>query len=147
MKPMPMISVARIPGGKLPLAVLLLGLGATLFATWREREVRRQAKVIQWQEGFGQMQPIFSSALSQRFETLRDQAKLTLRREGVSNSSWNHFLELAEWRQRFPGMMELGYAELDGERCVIKFLDGRQSPPPHEAGFDLSRDPTIHDAV
>src|SRR4051812_18787167 len=147
MKPMPMTSVARVPGRKLPLAVLLLALGATLFATWREREVRRQAKVIQWQEGFGQLQPTLSSALGQLFETLRDQAKLTLRREGISDASWAHFLELAEWRQKFPGMMELGYAELHGEQCLIKFLDSRQSPPVHKPDLDLTRDPTVRDAI
>jgi len=129
------------------LAVLVLALGATLFATWREREVRRQAEVIQWHEGFGQLQPILSSALGQRFDTLRDQAKLTLRREGISEASWNHFLEVAEWRQRFPGMAEVGYAELDGPRCIIRFLDSEQPQPAHSAGSDLSRDATIRDAI
>jgi signal transduction histidine kinase len=147
MKPVPDTTQAHVRGKRIALAVLVLAFGATLFATWRERELRRQAHIIQWHEGFGQLQPILASALGQRFETLRDQAKLTLRREGVSEASWNHFLDVAEWRQRFPGMAEIGYAEYEEGRCVVKFVDSQQSKLAHLAGTDLSTDTIIRNAI
>jgi len=127
--------------------VLAVALAATFFGAWREGELARRGQTIRWQDGFAQLQPIFMPVLFQKFETLHDQAKNALRLSDYSEAGWNDFLASSEWQQRFPGMKEIGYAEFDGEKCVVKFLSTRQSPLVHAPGFVLDSDPIIHEAV
>ena len=127
--------------------VLAVALAATFFGVWREGELARRGQTIRWQEGFTQLQPVLWPLFGDRFETLHDQAKSALGHANYSPASWDEFLAASEWQQRFPGMKEIGYAEMDGEKCVVKFLASRQSPPAHAPGFDLDSDPVIREAV
>ncbi|MDB6112624.1 MAG: hypothetical protein JWR69_4374, partial [Pedosphaera sp.] len=141
-------SQQRQPGGR-PAAVLVLvvALAATFFGTWREREIARRGEVIRWQDSFAQLQPVLAPLLGHRFEILHNQARSTLRRKNVSAASWEDFLTASEWRQRFPGMMEIGFAEFDGDQCTVKFVASERPPSTHGPGFDLNRDPIIRDAI
>lgn|GEM_PF-2238137 len=127
--------------------VLFIVLTATLFGFWREAELARRELALRWQDSFTQLQPILGLLLSQRFEALRDQAKATLRRENFSATGWNDFLAASEWRQHFPGMLEIGYAGFTNDQCVVKFLASRQTSPAYLPGFDLDGDPALHEAV
>src|SRR5215468_3229157 len=117
MEQMPQVSTTRTRGRWLAIAVLVLSLGATLFAWWRERELARRAQVIRWQDGFAQLQPILTPLLGANFEMFRELAKTTLLRDGISQGTWDGYVNASEWQQRFPGMLELGYAEMEGEKC------------------------------
>ena len=127
--------------------VLAVALAATFFAGWREHELARSNLIIRWQNGFTQLQPVLGPLLGQRFETLHDQARAALDRAHYSEAGWNEFLTVSEWQQRFPGMKELGYAYMDGEKCVVKFLASREPAPAHAPGFDLESDPVIRKIV
>lgn len=144
---MPEIPKPQVQDRWTAMAVLVLALAATAFGVWREREITRRGQVIRWQDGFTQLQPVLAPLLGNRFETLRDQARSTLRRDKFSAASWEDFLTLSEWRQRFPGMREIGYAEFGDDQCIVKFLASGQSSPVHATGFDLNHDPVIRDAV
>jgi signal transduction histidine kinase len=85
--------------------------------------------------------------LSQRFENFRDQAKSTLRRENFSETSWQDFLTATEWQARFPGMVEIGWAEFSESNCIVKFLASRQPSPTHAPGFDLNNAAVIRATV
>jgi len=137
----------RAKGRWTAIAVLLVALAATLFAWWRERELARRAQVIRWQDGFAQLQPVLAPLLGANFETFRDLAKTTLLRDGISQATWNDYVNVSEWQQRFPGMLELGYAELKSEKCTVKFLASALSSPAHAPGFDLNSDSAIRVAV
>ncbi len=129
------------------LAVLLLALAATAFGVWREHELARRGAVIRWQDNIAQLQPILTPLISQHFENLRDQAKSTLRRDNYSETSWNDFLTATEWQSRFPGMVEIGWAEFSESNCVVKFLASQQTSPPHAPGFDLNSDAVIRETL
>ena len=144
---MPEISKPQAKGRWTAFAVLVLALAVTAFGVWRERELARRGAVIRWQDSSAQLQPILSPLLSQRFETLRDQAKSTLRRQNFSDASFDDFLTATEWRSRFPGMMEIGYAEFAGDKITVKFLASRQPSPVHAPGFDLNTDPVIRETA
>jgi PAS domain S-box-containing protein len=147
MSAMPEIPKPRAQGRWTAVAVLVLALGVTAFGVWREQEIARRGQVIRWQDGFAQLQPVLAPLLGQRFETLHDQARSRLRRNDASAPWWDDFVAASEWRQRFPGMMEIGYAEFGGDHCTVRFLASEQTPPVHAPGFDLNRDPIIRDAV
>src|SRR6266576_743428 len=99
----------RRSGGPVPaILVFVLAMAATIFGVWREREIARRGAIIRWQDSFAQLQPILSPLLGQRFETLHDEAKSTMRRDNASENSWQEFLAASEWRARFPGMIEIG---------------------------------------
>ena len=127
--------------------VLAIALAATLFGVWREREIARQNQIIRWQDGFAQLTPVLSPLLGQRFETLHDQSRAALRRDNFSSAGWDDFVKNSEWQQRFSGMMEIGYAEFDSEKCVVKFLTAKNNLSIHAPGFDLNSDATIREAV
>ena len=129
------------------LVVLVLALAATAFGVWREHELARRGAVIRWQDGLAQLQPIFQPLLGQRFQTLLDQSRAALRRDDFSQAGWDNFIASSEWQQRYPGMKEIGYAELDGQKCVVKFLTSTEPSPRHAPGFDLDSDATIREAV
>lgn len=146
MKPMAENQPRRTGGRQTAVLVLLVALAATAFGVWREGEIARRGAVIRWQESFAQLSPILTPLISQRFENFRDTAKATLRRENYSETAWQDFLTASEWRSRFPGMMEIGWAEFAGDKCEIKFL-ASQSSAAHTVGFDLNRDAAIREAV
>jgi signal transduction histidine kinase len=129
------------------LAVIVLALAATAFGVWRERELARRGAVIRWQDAFAQLSPQLFPVLGQRFDVLRDQAKSTLRREDYSETSWQDFVTASEWRSRFPGMMEIGWAEFAEDKITVKFLARQQPSPTHAPGFDLNRDDAIRETV
>ena len=129
------------------LVVLAIALAATLFGVWRERAIARQNQIIRWQDGCAQLAPVLTSLLGQRFETLHEQSRDALRRDKFSSSAWDDFVKNSEWQSRFPGMVEIGYAEFDGEKCAVKFLAGKNNSSAHAPGFDLDSDATIRDAV
>ena len=127
--------------------VLALGLAATFFGAWREGELARRGQIIRWQDGYAQVQPILSPLLGQRFQVLHDQSRTSLRREDFAQAGWDDFVKNSEWQQRFPGMLEMGYAEFAGEKCIVKFLTSKEASPAHAPGFDLDSDPTLREAV
>lgn len=147
MKPMTDNQQRRTGGRQTAVLVLLVALAATAFGVWREREIARRGAIIRWQDSSAQLQPILTPLISQHFETLRDQAKSTLRRENYSETSWQDFLIAAEWRSRFPGMVEIGWAEFSESNCVVKFLASQQTPPAHTPGFDLNSDAVIRETL
>src|SRR5580700_3647652 len=83
--------------------VLLLALAVTAFAWWRERELLRRDDIIRFQDGMSRMNAVIGPLLGSRFEGLRDAARATLRQQGATASAWEKFLELSEWREKFPG--------------------------------------------
>jgi len=135
------------PSRRAAVLVLLVALGATAFGFWREREIARQNQIIRWQGIFAQIIPVLQPAISQRFEALREEARSTLRRENFSETSWQDFIAATEWRSRFPGMVEIGYAEFAGEKCPVKYLASLQATPAHAPGFDLNSDPVVREAL
>ena len=137
----------RTSGRPAAVLVLLVALAATAFGVWREREIARRGAVIRWQDAYAQLSPILTPLISQRFENFRDTAKSTLRRENYSETSWQDFLTATEWQSRFPGMMEIGWAEFAEDKITVKFLASQQPSPAHAPGFDLNRDATIREAV
>jgi len=130
-------------------AILLfvLAMAATAFGVWREREIARRGAIIRWQDSFAQLQPILAPLLGQRFETLHDEAKFALRRGEASESLWLQFLATSEWQERFPGMMEIGYAEFSDDACRVKFSASRSSPSVLVPGYDLNTNVALHDLV
>ena len=130
-------------------ALLVLGvaLTATFFGVWREGELARRDQVIRWSDGFAQLQPVLLPLISQRFENLRDQAKSTLRRANYSATAWQDFLTASEWQSRFPGMVEIGWAEFAEDKCAVKFLASQQQLSAHAPGFDLNRDAILRKTV
>ncbi len=147
MTPMSPNSKTQTRGRWTALAVLVVALTATAFGVWREREIARRGEVILWQDAYAQLSPILAPLLGQRFETLRDQAKSTLRRENYSEASWQDFLTASEWSVRFPGMMEIGWAKFDEDKVTVKFLASQQPSPAHAPGSDLNRDDMIRETV
>ena len=147
MKPMTDNQQHRTGGRRTAFLVLLVALATTAFGVWREREIARQNQIIRWQDSFTQLQPILVPLIGQKFETLRDQAKSTLRRENFSESSWQDFLTATEWQSRFPGMVEIGYADFSEDKCTVKFLASQETPPAHTPGFDLNSDAVIREAL
>lgn len=130
------------------LVVFALALAATLFATWREHELVRREQVIRWQDSYYQLQPLLQPFLVQRFFNLHSLARnLMQNRHDYSEKAWLDFVKAAEWQEQFPGMSELGYAELDGGKCIVKFSTGKSSPAEYPPGFDLNGQPAIRDAV
>jgi signal transduction histidine kinase len=144
-----MLDISKPPTGscRAALVVLFVALAATAFGVWRESELARRGAVIRWQDAFAQLSPQLLPILGQRFETLRDQAKSTLRREDYSATSWQDFLAATEWRSRFPGMVEIGWAEFAEEKITVKFLASQLLSPAHAPGFDLNRDDVIRETV
>jgi signal transduction histidine kinase len=126
--------------------VLLLALAATAFVFLREHKIAAQNKQIRMQDALAQLHPRVNELLTQRFETLRDQAKLTLRGADFSQTTWSNFLKATEWRQRFPGMKEIGYVDFSPDKCVVKASDANTTTS-HKVGFDLCSDPVIRAAV
>src|SRR4051794_40296243 len=119
MEPMTESQQRQRGGRQAAVLVLVLALAATAFGVWREREIARRGQIIRWQDSYAQLQPLLTPLLGRRFEILHDQARSTLRRNDFSAASWQDFLTASEWRQRFPGMLELGYAEFAGDQCVV----------------------------
>ena len=145
---MPAMLKLRGPGRRAAGLVLLLSLAATFFGVWREGELERRGQIIRWQDSLVQLPPVLQPLLLQRFETLRDQAKATLRRGKFSPESWADFLAASEWRQRFPGLRAIGYAEYESSKCPIKFLAGDfAGSSAHAPGLDLNQDPGISATV
>ena len=122
---------------KTALAVLALALATTCFAVWQERELAVRNEKIRFQEGIEQASPLMQNLLVLRFAQIMDIAKVTLRREDYSQTGWDDFLKSAPWMKRFPGLAEIGFAEVGGDRCVVKFAKGWTADAVHPAGFDL----------
>src|ERR1035441_10288819 len=122
MKPMTENQQRRTGGRQTAFLALLVALATTALCVWREREIAQQNQIIRWQDSFTQLQPILAPLIGQKLETLRDQAKSTLRHENFSESSWQDFITATEWRSHFPGMVEIGYADSEkfSWRRVIK---------------------------
>lgn len=137
---------SRTNGQWLALSVLCLALAATAFGVWRERKIATQNQHIRMQDGFAQLNPQLFPLLGQRFETLHDQAKIALRQDQFSENGWKNFVGSSEWRQRFPGMKEIGYAEFADEKCTVKFSEADVTTP-HQPGFNLDSDAILRDAV
>lgn len=135
------------PGRWSAVLVLLVALAATFFGVGREHELARREQLIRLQDSITQLQPMLSSLLGQPFETLRSQAKATLRRDNFAESGWNDFVAASEWQLRFPGMLEIGYADRDGEKDIVKFVASRRSSPWHSAGFDLNTNLVLGEAI
>lgn len=135
------------PGRWSALLVLLVALAATLFGVGREYELARRGQLIRLQDSIAQLQPMLASLLGQPFEILRSQAKATLRRDNFSETGWNDFVATSEWQQRFPGMLEIGCAMVEGDRCSVKFVASRGAAPWHPAGFDLNSNLAIGEAI
>ena len=147
MKPMPE-NQPRRTGSPVPaILVFVLAMAATTFGVWREREIARRGAIIRWQDSLAQLQPILTPLLGQRFETLHDQAKFAMRRGNASESAWQEFLSACEWRARFPGMLEIGYAEFNGDACNVKFLSSQRSTPEFAAGYDLNTNVALREFV
>ena len=134
-------------GRRAAVLVLLVALAATFFGVWREGELAKREQVIRWADSFAQLNPVLQSLLSQRFETLRDQAKITLRRGNFSEASWQDFITASEWRSRFPGMLEIGWAEFADDGCVVKYLASQQAAPAHAPGHDLNREAILRATI
>ena len=143
---MPVRLKPRARGRHTAVLMLTFALAATAFGVWREHKISAQSQHIRMQDGFAQLQPQLGPLLSQRFETLQNWAKTTLQREHFSENGWNDFLTAAEWRSRYPGMKEIGYAEFSGDHCVVKFCD-EFAATPHKPGFDLESDTVIRAAL
>jgi len=135
------------PGRFTALVVLVLSLAATAFGVWREHELARRSAVIRWQDAFARLNPQMAPLLSQRFESLRDTARTSLRRDDFSETGWQNFLNASEWRQRFPGMKEIGWAEFNGESGIVKFSAGNGAAPIHAVGADFNSDIITREAV
>ena len=103
------------------LVVLVIALAATAFGVWRERELARRGETIRMQDGFAQLQPMLSQLLLLRVDTLHDQSRTALRRDNFSQTGWDNFIAASEWQSRYPGMKEIGYAELDVSLLVRNF--------------------------
>lgn len=127
--------------------VLAVALAATLFATWRERELARRGQFIRWQDGLAQLSPILQEAFTHRFQPLFGQAKSSLRRKNFTSASWNEFLTDSEWQSHFPGMLEIGYAAMEDDRCLVNYVATRTNAPIHPPHFDLDSDPAIRESV
>ncbi len=127
--------------------ILVIALAATVFAWWRERELARRGQVIRWQDNFSRLQPLLAPLLGQRFDALRDSAMATFLRSGAQPQSWNIFLTVSEWRQRFPGMTAVGYAEYSPEQALIKYSDSIGQPQALAPGSDLAANPVLHEAI
>jgi PAS domain S-box-containing protein len=132
--------------------VLLLSLAVTGFAWWREQELARRDQVIQMQNGLARINSILMPLLGSRFETLHDAAAGAFRRGNVTPENWNAFLENSEWSQRFPGMIEVGYAErvpsAGGEdRFVVRYVSSKPGVASHTRGSDLSTERTVRAAL
>ncbi len=129
------------------LLVLVLGLAATAFGVWREIELQRRNQQLRFQENLAPVSNGLREFFLQRFEVLHDQTRSALRRGNFSTEAWDDFAQHSEWRQHFPGIREIGYAELAGEKCVVKFVTTDGAPAVHAAGSDLNRDPLVRTAV
>lgn len=130
------------------LVVLVLSLVATLFGVWRERELARREEVIRWQESFAQLQPVLQPFLLTRFAELHNLARNTLQRpQDFSRAAWENFVNAAEWRQHFPGMLEIGYADFDGETCLVKYSASDLAAPAFPPGFDFFSNEKIRAAI
>lgn len=130
-----------------PLIVLTLGLAATGFGVWREIELQRRNQLLRWQESFLPVSNALRDFSLFRFEMLHDQTRLALRRGDFSAAAWDEFDRTSEWRQRFPGMREIGFAEFAGDQCLVKFVSASDPPIAHPPGFDLNSDPLVREAA
>jgi signal transduction histidine kinase len=147
MTPMPTSPNSQAKGRWTALAVLLLALAATGFGVWRELAITQRDEKIIWSENFNRLQPILTPLISQHFETMRDQAKATLRRENYSETSWQDFLTATEWQSRFPGMVEIGWAEFSESNCIVKFSASSSSTGSLPVSFDLNRNAIVRETV
>lgn len=129
------------------LLVLVLSLAATAFGVWREIELQRRNLQLRFQENLAPVSNSFRDLFLQRFEVLHDQTRAALRRGNFTAEAWDDFARHSEWRQHFPGMREIGYAEFAGEQCVVKFVSTDGSPVVHAIGTDLNHDPLIREAA
>jgi signal transduction histidine kinase len=144
---MPSAMMKAAPGRRAAIFIFLLALAATTFVWWREMELVRRGQLLTWQEGWEQLNPVLSSYVGQRFESLRDTAKATLLQKAESESSWKNFVDLTEWQQRFPGMLEIGYVRPEGNKCLVEFAAGLSSTPLYPAGFDLNQIPSLKEGL
>src|SRR3954468_13593399 len=136
----------------LAIVILALGLAATGFAWWRERILAQRNHTIEMQDGLVRLNPLLMPPLTSRFQSIQDALNATLRRDGPSQQAWESFIQVTEWRQRFQGMIEMGYAEpvtnTSGETSyIVKFLDTSISQPVHVPGFDLTKNPVIREGI
>ncbi|MEY4384920.1 MAG: hypothetical protein RLY20_203 [Verrucomicrobiota bacterium] len=144
---MPEISPRPARGRWIATLVLALSLAATVFAWWRESELQQRNQQLRWQESYAPVGNMLRELLMVRFEVLHDQTRAALRRGNFTAAAWQEFADQSEWRQHFPGISEIGYAEFDGEKCYVKFISTAGGAALHPAGFDLTRDPAIREAA
>ncbi|HEX7654514.1 MAG TPA: HAMP domain-containing sensor histidine kinase, partial [Verrucomicrobiae bacterium] len=72
------------------------------------------------------------------------QARHSLQRpRDFSPAAWQSFLADSEWRQRFPGLLEMGLAGYDGRHMVVEYADTTRTNPLFPPGKDLADDPAI----
>jgi len=147
MNVMPDLKPPGRPDRRAAVLVLVIALAATCCGVWREGELARRGQIIRWQDGLAQLQTVLAPAFGQQFEDLRNQARRTLRDGHYSAAAWADFLAATPWRQRFPGMVEVGYAEYTDSTCPVRFVSATMVPPPHPPGFDLNRYPLIQTLI
>ena len=128
------------------LIVLILGLAATAFAFWREGKLTAQNRHIQMQDGLAILQPQLGPRLGQNYNALYDPAKTTLRAANYSPAGWQQFIQGSEWRSRYPGMRALGYAEFQGQHCLVKYCDATADSL-FAPGTDLAQWPAVAAAL
>ena len=129
------------------LAVLGIALLATLFAFHQERELAARSEQLRFQDGMSQLSPRLLALVSQRFEQLRDVARATLRPGQATPAAWADFLKYSDWRTRYPGVLEIGFAETVDARCLVRYAAGRTDAPAHPPGLDLAGVPALAAAL
>lgn len=148
MKSVPTSQPLKPANRRTALVVFALSLVATFFAVWREHELTRSEQVIRWQDSYFQLQPVLQPFLFQRFFNLHSLARnLMQKHNDYSETAWQDFLKMSEWHQRFPGMSEIGYAELEGEKCIVQFSSTDSTVSTYPPGYDLNSSPVIREAV
>ncbi len=119
--------------------VLILALLATGFGVWRERELARREQIIRWQAGYAQLFPVVQPYVFLHLMELYSAARSDLQRpHDFSEKAWVRFLADAEWRQKYPGMLAVGYADFNGEKAVVQYLDGEPVSSLVVPGADLA---------
>lgn len=143
----PASQAAPSPRRGTALGVLAISLAVTMFVTWLEQELLQRDEVIEFSDGFSQVAPVFMLLTTVRFSQASEIARSTLGRSQYTDAGWQAFLQDTGWPARVPGLKEAGYAELQGDRCVVKFVAGQTEPVFHPAGTDLAADPALRETV
>lgn len=138
---------APLASRRTALVVLAVALAATFFGAWRESDMARDVALVRWHDALAQLDAALAPALAGQYEMLAVQARTALRPGRLSETDWNGFLAATDWRERFPGLREIGCAELEGAKWVVKFSTSPPPAPGFPPGFDLAGDAMVRDAL